>query len=107
MKKPKIKFTKSQLMKFLPCADGLKFAVSCAFDFHKIYEPCPRGDWLMWLLRRAYMPTKEQSVEIAVKIAREVLPIIEKKYPDEKRPRRALEAVEAWLATAQLPPMKN
>jgi hypothetical protein len=98
MKTPKITFTKSQLMEKRPCADGLAFAKSCDFDFHKIYETCPRGDWLIWLLRRSAMPTKEQSVKIACEIALQVLPILEKKYPDEKRPRKAIEAALAWLS---------
>ena len=93
----KTTFTKSQLMKFLPCSDGLKFAESCGFDFHKIYETCPRADWLLWLLRRAALPTKKQSVTLAIEFALKSMPHFEKKYPDEKRPRLAIEAAQAWL----------
>jgi hypothetical protein len=41
--------------------------------------------------------TKEEAVEYAVNCARSVLHIFEEKYPEDKRPRQAIEAAEAWL----------
>ena len=46
-------YTIARLLAENPCADGLLFAKSCKFDFHKIYDTCERGDWLMWLLRKS------------------------------------------------------
>ena len=94
---PKIKFTKAKLLNESPCADGLLFAKSCGFDFVKIYNTCERGDWMIWLLRRTGKINKFQSVKIAIECAEHVLPIFEKKYPDDKRPRNSIQASRAWL----------
>ena len=92
-----MKMTKVKLMKFAPCADGLAFAKCCDFDFVKIYETCPRGDWLLWLLRRTGHLTKPLAVEIAIGCAERVLPIYEKSNPKDKRPRLAIEAAINYL----------
>jgi hypothetical protein len=41
--------------------------------------------------------TKEMSVELAIYAAEIVLSIYEKEYPDDKRPRNAIEAAKAYL----------
>ncbi len=41
--------------------------------------------------------TKKQNVEIAIFAAKEVLGLFEEKYPDDDRPRKAIEAAENWL----------
>ncbi|MBU2527694.1 MAG: hypothetical protein KKC03_13945 [Bacteroidetes bacterium] len=41
--------------------------------------------------------TKKMSVELAIYAAELVLPIYEKEYPDDKRPRNAIEAAKAYL----------
>ena len=92
-----MKYTKKELLATKPCAGGLAFAKTCDFDFVKIYATCPRGDWLIWLLRQTGQITKPQAVQIAVECAKHVLPIFEKRRPDDKRPRQAIEAAEAWL----------
>ena len=53
-------------------------------------------DDAMWLAPRVL--TKEDAVRYAVFAAREVLPIFEIKYPNDNRPRKAIESAEAWLA---------
>jgi hypothetical protein len=40
---------------------------------------------------------KMMSVKVAVYAARLVLPIFEKEHPDDKLPRKAIEAAEAWI----------
>ena len=42
--------------------------------------------------------TKRMSVQLATFAARHVLPIWERQYPDDPRPRTAIEAAESWLA---------
>jgi hypothetical protein len=46
---------------------------------------------------KAYKWTKKDSVELAIFSAKLVLPIFEKKYPDDKRPRQAIEAAVKYL----------
>jgi hypothetical protein len=42
-------------------------------------------------------PDKRLSVILAVFFAEGVLPIFEKEYPEDKRPRKAIEAAKAWI----------
>jgi hypothetical protein len=89
--------TKEWLLKLHPCSDGLAFANSCGFDFTKIWETCPRGDWLIWLLRQMDLLDKPTAVRMAIACAEHVLEHVEKKYPLDKRPRKAIEAARKWL----------
>jgi hypothetical protein len=41
--------------------------------------------------------TKEQRVQYAIFAAEQVIHIYEKKYPEDKRPRQAIEAAKAYL----------
>ena len=91
------KFTKQKLLLCDPCSDGLAFAKSLNFEFAKIYDTCDRGDWLIWLLRKSGNLDKPKAVELAIACARHVLKIFEQKYPDNKRPRKAIEAALEWL----------
>jgi hypothetical protein len=94
---PTMKFTKQQLLDLDPCADGLAFARLHKFDFVKIYNECERGDWLIWWLRRSGNMDKTQAVKVAIACAEHVLELFEKKYPDDKRPRQAIEAAIEWV----------
>ena len=42
-------------------------------------------------------PDKAEFVKLAVEAAELVLPIFEQKYPNDNRPRKAIEAAKAWL----------
>jgi hypothetical protein len=42
--------------------------------------------------------TREQQIRYAIFVAESVLRIYEEKYPDDKRPRKAIEAAKAYLA---------
>ena len=53
-------------------------------------------DYIMWLLPRCM--DKTQRARYAVFAAESVLPIYEREYPDDKRPRAAIDAAKAWLA---------
>ena len=91
------KLTKEWLLEQNPCSDGLAFADSCGFDFAKIWQTCDREDWLIWLLRKAGLLDKPTSVRLAIECAEHVLEHFEKKYPNDKRPRKAIEAARKWL----------
>ena len=52
-------------------------------------------DYANWLLTR--LMDKQQAVKYAIFAAELVLPIFEAKYPDDKRPRKAIEAAKECL----------
>ena len=52
-------------------------------------------EWGNWLVCR--LMTKKQAVKYAVFAAEQVIDIYEKAYPDDKRPRNAIEAAKAYL----------
>ena len=54
-----------------------------------------RLNWASWLLTRMF--TKEQSVKYAIFAAEQVIGIYEKKYPEDKRPRKAIEAAKEYI----------
>ena len=80
------------------CREGREWAESSCKTMSEVYEKCQRGDWLMWVLRKADVLTKRDSVGIAVTCARHVLPLWEKRYPADKTARAAIESAEAVLA---------
>jgi hypothetical protein len=99
-----MKMTLEKLESLHPCADGLEFAKKCDGDFTSIWQTCDRGDWLIWLLGRCNLLKKKLAVKIAIECAKRVLSNHEKKYPEDLRPRQAIEAAEKWLKS---PTAKN
>jgi len=57
----------------------------------KILEVCGLQDAL-WCLRCTIEPSKDFSIELACRYAEHTLHFFEDKYPDDKRPRQAIEA---------------
>ena len=55
-----------------------------------------QSDWANWLVVRL-MPTHKMKIQYAVFAAEQVIDIFEKKYPDDKRPRQAIEAAKAYI----------
>lgn len=53
-------------------------------------------DWCRWLLPR--LMTSKQQVQYAIFAARQVLNIFESEYPNDRRPRKAIEAAERCVA---------
>ena len=108
-----MKITQKQLKDWLACTDGYKWACGILKDkpmevkkFLKITAD-HRLDWANWVIVRVM--TYDQSVSYAVFAAEQVIDIYEKKYPDDKRPREAIEAAKkciglkgdaAWAARA-------
>jgi hypothetical protein len=79
------------------CSDGAKWA-SQYEKLAEVYDACSRSDWLIWMLRKAEVLKKAQSVECAIEFAARVLPIFEERIPEDKRPREAIDAARYWLA---------
>ncbi len=93
-----MKMTKQKFLDLSPCNDAILFAASCDFDAVKAWQTCERGDWLIWLLSNVGLwRDKAQKVEVAIACAEHVLEIFEKKYPDDKLPRLAIETAKKWI----------
>jgi hypothetical protein len=56
------------------------------------------ADYANWSIVR--MMTHKQKVQFAIFAAEQALPIFEKKYPNDERPRKAIDAAKAWLKDA-------
>jgi len=55
-----------------------------------------RLDYANWLIIRLFK-TKKQKTQYAIFAAEQVIEIYENKYPDDDRPRKAIEAAKAYL----------
>jgi hypothetical protein len=82
-----------------PCSPGYQWALenniaSLAEAFAKL----ERGDWWLWLAE-AYEIELDQFllVTFAADCAERVLPEFEARYPDDRRPRLAIEVARAWV----------
>ncbi len=83
-----------KLIEIDACGHAKKFCKGKTL--HQAWILCDRPEWMMWLYEKAN-PDKKICVEIAVYSARLCLDKFERKYPDDKRPRKAIEAAENWL----------
>ena len=88
-----------------PCAGGLRWytineqkTVEKTIKTLLASDECEKYNWSNWLLTHVF--TKEQNVKYAIFAAKEVLYIFEKKYPNDWRPRKAIEAAEKYLNAA-------
>jgi len=69
-------------------------------DLATAWAECERADWMLWLCGRMIgkdgWPTHQQIVLVVCLCAETALPIFEKKYPKNDRPRKVIEAARAW-----------
>ena len=93
--------TQQQLKDWSACTDGYKWACGILKDnpmeikeFLKITAD-HRLDWANWVIVRVM--TYDQYVSYAVYAAEQVIDIYEKKYPNDKRPRLAIEAAKKCI----------
>jgi len=94
------KITKEWLRKNNACTNGIKWFLSqdetnTATVLLKLVE-CGRPDDALWVIEKII--NKNQSVRLAIFSARLCLSEFEALYPDDKRPRMAIEAAEAYIA---------
>ena len=83
------------------CAEGLRWVIENnlidldAVEFIQALIEGGKLDWANWLIVRVM--TYEQCVAYAIFDAEQVIDLYEKKYPDDKRPRQAIEAAKECL----------
>jgi hypothetical protein len=94
-----MKISESWLKEKSACSDGMAWFLSQKktedIDVLKALIKADELDWANWLICRVM--DKPNCVRYAIFAALEVISIYEKKYPDDKRPRKAIEAAQAWL----------
>src|ERR1039458_8988639 len=93
--------TQEQLKEWSACTDGYKWACGVLKNkpmevkkFLKITADY-RLDWTNWVICRVF--DKPNKVRYAIFAAEQVIHLFEKEYPDDKRPRKAIEEARAWL----------
>src|ERR1017187_5137393 len=89
--------TVEKLSEMSPCGESLAYARQHK-SLYAAWQNCERPDWMIWFLRRKKLLEKPIAVKFACLCAERVLPIFEKKHPDDKRPRAAIDAALKWLA---------
>ena len=99
-----LKVTRKFLTEMGACSDGLKWWMSnckgLSTENQLIKLVNYRGDWANWLIVRLF--DLEQKRKYAIFAAESVLDIFEKKYPNDKRPRQAIEAAKVVLRSDTL-----
>ena len=96
-----MKITLKQLTEWSACKEGVElFKSKCGESvdlkkFAKIAISLEKFDYAWWTIK--HLLKKEQSVKIAIYTAEKVIDVFEKKYPNDDRPRKAIEAAKAWL----------
>ena len=87
-----------RILSWSPCREGLVWAEKQS-SLKKVWVKCEDVSWLFFICKAEdeLNLKKEQSVAIAIAVASRVLDKFEAAYPDDKRPRKAIEAAQAWL----------
>ena len=95
--------TLNEIREYSPCSAGWSKLLKSLGETHADDEPLALGhildsnglDDALWALRAVKGHDKELR-PFACRCARLVLPIFEEKYPEDDRPRKAIEAAEAF-----------
>ena len=95
-----MKITEEKIKSLNPCEDGLKWFIENSKNesdllamLLKLNKVNP--NWARWGFSR--LATKQQNQKIAIFSAELVLDIFEKKSPNDKRPREAIQAAKDYL----------
>jgi hypothetical protein len=100
-----MKLTISKLRSWGACREGEEwFSAQTETDGIKVVKKLidVNINWANWLVVR--LMTHKQKIQYAIYAAEQVIEIYEKKYPDDNRPRKAIEAAKAYLKS---PTKKN
>ena len=97
----KTKFTKEYVLANKGCyseeqVNGLPFDRKNEITIEKLHKVLPIKDFSWFLVRKCEL-TLEQKRRFALHCAKQVLPIFEKKYPNDNRVRVCIEATEGYL----------
>ena len=93
-----MKITVAVLKKWGACEEGIERFGKKSMMLEKMIlklKEKKRYDWIWWTMRHTL--DKTQSVKVAIYAAESVIDIFERKYPNDKRPRKAIKAAKAWL----------
>ena len=94
-----MKITKEWLKEKGACSEGfewwLKHKESNIKKLALKLLKAERFDWANWMLTSCF--DKTQNVKYAIFAAEQVIGIYEAKYPEDNRPRKAIEAAKAYL----------
>jgi len=95
-----MELNETMLKELYACADGLQWYRDCGSPtvegtVEKLLAE-KKYQWANWLMPR--MLPKIDAVRYAVFAAEQAIDIFESKYPDNKRPRAAIDAAKAWIA---------
>jgi len=87
-----------RILSWNPCTVGLRWAETQS-SLEEVWNKCEETSWLFFICQAEpeLNLKKEQSVTLAIAFANRVLDKFEVAYPDDKRPRKAIEAAQAWL----------
>lgn len=81
------------------CAPLVKWAQGYP-DFRAAWAACERGDWMLWIAGRVAgefgSDARRPLVLASCECDRIGVAVWERKYPDDRRPRVAIEIAEAW-----------
>ena len=95
----KMKLTMKKLETWGACGVGKEwFEAQPETDGKKIIETLIAGkqiNWANWLIVR--LLKRADKIRYAIYAAEQVIDIYERKYPDDKRPRQAIEAAKTYL----------
>ena len=91
--------TKEWLVKNGACEEGIEwFKAQGTQDTKELLKKAVKDDatyCIKFFIEKAF--NKDQSVKLAVYSARLCLENFERKFPDDDRPRKAIEAAENWI----------
>jgi hypothetical protein len=93
-----MRINKEIVAKLKPCDDGYawylkNYSTDLLETLLNVNDTCP--NWARWLFIR--LMNVKQRRSIAVFAAERVLPIFEKRYPNDDRPRKAIESAKAVI----------
>ena len=91
-----MKMTHDGLVDMRACGEAVEYCRKHD-TLHQAWENCERADWMIWFLRRKSLLDKPTAVKFAILCANRVIGMFERKYPDDKRPRLAIEVAQRYL----------
>ena len=79
-----------------PCEEALKYCRKHK-TLSKAWDKCQEPQWMLWFLERTQPLTYGQAVMLACDCVERVLPVFEKAFPGDQRPRQAIEAARVCI----------